>query len=97
MMQSAIATLDDDYHISASTCAHKNNYFNIVHALHSTSNMWQAKVFAESSSSSSDSNSTELPRPKRKQSACVASQDATKGKQERKALLKGEKKKWCKV
>jgi len=51
------------------------------------------KVFEDFSSSSSDSDSTELPRPKRKQSACVASQDTTKGKRERKELLKGEKKK----
>ena len=32
MMQSAIATLGDDYHTGASTWAHKNNYFNIVHS-----------------------------------------------------------------
>ena len=69
MMQSAIGTLGDDYHTGASTRAHKNNYFNIVYALHSPSNMWRAKVFADSSSSSSDSDSTELPRPKRKRSS----------------------------
>ena len=55
--------------------------------------MWRTKVFADSSSSSSDSDSTELPRPKRKRSTRVASQDTTKRKQERKVLLKGEKKK----
>ena len=92
MMQSTIATLGDDYHTSVSTRAHKNNYFNIVYALHLPSSMWRAKVFADSSSSSSDSDSTELPRPKRKRSAPVASQ-VTKCKRERKALLKGEKKK----
>jgi len=43
--------------------------------------------------SSSDSDSTKLPRLKKKQSACVALQETTKGKWERKALLKGEKKK----
>ena len=91
MMQSTIATLGDDYHTSVSTRAHKNNYFNIVYALHLPSSMWRAKVFADSSSSSSDSDSTELPRPKRKRSAPVALQ-VTKCKRERKALLKGEKK-----
>jgi len=65
MMQSAIATLGDGYHTSASTCAHKNNYFNIVYALHSPSNMWQVKVFADSSSSSSGLDFTELPHLKR--------------------------------
>jgi len=90
MMQSAIATLGDDYHTSTSTCTHKNNYFNIVYVLHSPSNMQQAKVFVDSSSSSSDSDSTKLPRLKRKQSACAASQDTTKGKWERKVLLKGD-------
>jgi len=97
MIQSAIATLGDDYHTSASTRAHKNNYFNIVYVLHSPSNMWRAKVFADSSSSSSDLDSTELLCLKRKQSACMALQDTTKGKWERKALLNGEWKKWCKV
>jgi len=58
--------------------------------------MWRAKVFADSSSSSSDFDSTKLPHPKRKQSAHMALQDTTKGKQEGKALLKGEKK-WHKV
>ena len=93
MMQSDIATLGEDYHTNASTRAHKNNYFNIVYVLHSLSNMWGAKVFADSSSSSSDLDSTKSPRPKRKRSAHVVLQDATKGKRERKALLKGEKKK----
>jgi len=69
-----------------------NNYFNIVYELHSPSSMWQAKVFTDSSSSSSDSDSAKLPHLKMKQSAHVVSQDTTKGKQERKALLKGEKK-----
>ena len=96
MMQSTIATLGDDYHTSVSTRAHKNNYFNIVYALHLPSSMWRAKVFADSSSSSSDSDSTELPRPKRKRSAPVASQ-VTKCKRERKALLKGEKKKMVQI
>jgi len=96
MMQSAIATLGDDYHTSTSTCAHNNNYFNIVYALHSPSKIWRAKVFVDSSSSPSDSDSTKLPRPKRKQSAHVTSQDTIKGKRERKELLKGEKR-WCKV
>jgi len=41
MMQLAIATLGDDYHTSALTHAHKENYFNIVYALHPPSNMWQ--------------------------------------------------------
>ena len=78
MMQSTIATLGDDCHTSASKRAYKNNYFNIVYALHSPSSMWRAKVFADSSSSSSDLDSIELPRPKRKRSAPVASQDTTK-------------------
>ena len=78
MMQSTIATLGDNCHTSVSTRAHKNNYFNIVYPLHSPSSMWRAKVFADSSSSSSYSDSTELPRPKRKQSAPVTSQDTTK-------------------
>jgi len=91
MMQLAIATLGDDYHTSISTRTHKNNYFNTVYAFHSPSNMWRVKVFMDfSSSRSSDSDSTELPCPKRKQSAHVTT---TKGKRERKALLKGEKKK----
>ena len=85
MMQSTIATLGDDYHTSVSTRAHKNNYFNIVYALHLPSSMLRAKVFADSSSSSSDSS-----YHVRKRSAPMASQ-VTKCKRERKALLKGEK------
>ena len=87
MMQSTIATLGDDYHTSVSTRAHKNNYFNIVYALHLPSSMWRAKVFADSSSSSSDSSyhvrkGNEVP---------LWLQQVTKCKRERKALLKGEK------
>jgi len=33
---------------STSTHTHKNNYFNIVYALYSPSNMWRAKVFVDS-------------------------------------------------
>ena len=78
MMQSTIAALGDDCHTSTSKRAHKNNYFNIVYALHSPSSMWRTKVFADSSSSSSDLDSIKLPHPKRKRSAPVASQDTTK-------------------
>ena len=63
----------------------------IVYALYSPRTCGERKF-----SSSSSSDSTELPRLKRKRSAHVASKDTTKGKRERKALLKG-KKKWCKV
>jgi len=76
---------------------YSNNFAGKIDAslLHSPSNMWQAKVFVDSSLSSSDLDSTELPHPKRKRSAHVALQDTTIGK--RKALLKGKKKKWHKV
>lgn len=89
MTQAAIATLGDDYHTSTSTRAHKNNYFNIVHALCSPNNMRRVAC-AERRILQTAVQASPSPHiwKRSKVPWCVASQNTTKRKWERKALLK---------